>query len=215
LVWRSATASHQGGPRQRREARRLLRVVADGKDPADEKAHTALQAADTLHKIADAYLKHAASAQGPRTYLETKRHFLVAWKPLHPISVFHIRRRHVAARLAEIAEAQGPVAAAHARAALSAMFNWAIREGLDLPANPVLGTNRPAQAQSRKRVLTDAELAAIWRACGDDDYGRIVRLLILTAQRRDEVGGMCWPEIDRVNKLWVILGDRTKNHREQ
>jgi integrase len=179
----------------RREAKRLLGLVADGKDPADERAQASLQAADTLRKIADAYLKRAKQNQRPRTYSEFERYLLVAWKPLHPASVFKITRRQIAARVAEIAEDQGPVAAARARAALSAMFNWAIREGLDIPANPVLGSNRPAEPKSRDRVLTDSELAAIWSACGDDDYGRIVRLLILTAQRRDEIGGLRWDEI--------------------
>jgi integrase len=94
------------------------------------------------------------------------------------------------------------------------MFNWAIREGLDIPANPVLGTNRPAQPRSRERVLTDRELGEIWTALGDDDYGRIVKLLVLTAQRRDEVGGMRWTELDSDMNVWTIPSTRTKNHRE-
>jgi integrase len=76
----------------------------------------------------------------------------------------------------------------------------------------VAGTNRTA-ARSRDRVLTDLEIAAIWRACGDDDYGRIVRLLILTGQRRDEVGGMARSEIDLLARKWTIPGERTKNGR--
>ncbi|MFB9262827.1 integrase arm-type DNA-binding domain-containing protein [Bradyrhizobium erythrophlei] len=131
----------------RREAKRLLGLVADGEDPADEKAQAALQAADTLRRIADEYLKHARKKQKPRSYAETERHLLIDWKPLHSVSVFNIRRRDIAARLAEIAETQGAVAAGRARAALSAMFNWAIREGLDIAANPVIGTNRPGGAQ--------------------------------------------------------------------
>lgn len=196
----------------RREAKRLLGLVAGGKDPADEKKQSILQAADTLRKIVDGYLKHAKAKQKPRSYIETERHLLVSWKPLHSVSVFHIRRRHVAARLGEIAEGQGPVAASHARAALSAMFNWAIREGLDIAANPVSGTSRSAEPRSRDRVLTDAELKAIWCACGDSDYGRMVRLLMLTAQRRDEVGAMQWSEL--AADLWTIPGVRTKNRRE-
>jgi integrase len=196
----------------RREAKRLLGLVADGKDPADEKAQAALQAADTLRKIADEYLKHAKQKQRPRTFSEIERYLLVSWKPLHRVSVFQIRRRHVAARIAEITTDQGAVSAAQARTALSAMFNWAIREGLDIAANPVIGTNRPAQPKSRERVLTDPELRAIWRACSEDDYGRIVRLLMLTAQRRDEVGGIRWNEL--AGDTWTIPGTRTKNHRE-
>jgi integrase len=197
----------------RKEAKRLLGLVADGKDPADHRAQAGLQAAETLRKIADEYLKRAKQKQRPRTYLETKRYLLSSWKPLHPVSVFHIRR-HIAARLADMVTDQGPVAAARARTALSAMFNWAIREGYDIAANPVLGTNRPAQPKSRDRVLTDTELDEIWAACGADDYGRIVRLLMLTAQRRDEVGGMRRSEINAAEKLWTIPGSRTKNHRE-
>ena len=89
-----------------------------------------------------------------------------------------------------------------------------MREGFDIPANPVFGTNRPAEPKSRQRVLTDRELAEIWFACRDDDHGRIIKLLALTGQRRDEVGGMCWSEIDEDKKLWTIPGSRTKNHRE-
>jgi integrase len=215
---RFVTIGPHGSPwtpeKARKEAKRLLGLVADGKDPADERAQAALQAADTLRRIADEYLKHAKQTQRPRTYSETERYLLVSFKPLHLVSVFHISRRHLAARVADIATNHGPVAACRARAALSAMFNWAIREGLDIPANPMLGTNRPAEPKSRERVLTDAELAAIWRACGDDDYGRIVRLLMLTAQRRDEVGAMQWGEIDQDKRLWTIPSTRTKNHCE-
>jgi integrase len=212
---RFLTIGPHGSPwtpeRARREAKRLLGLVADGKDPADARAQAALQAVDTLGKIADQYLTYAKRTQRPRSYYETERYLRDSWKPLHPISVFDIRRRHVASALADIAAKHGNVAAIRSRAALSAMFNWAIREGLDIPANPVTGTNRPAEPRSRDRVLTDAELRAIWLALPDDDYGRIVRLLILTAQRRGEVGAMRWSELN--GDTWTIPATRTKNHR--
>ena len=198
----------------RREAKRLLGLVADGKDPADTKVQASLQAADTLRKVADQYLEVAKKKQRPRTHSEIARYLLTAWKPLHSLSVFKISRRHIAARVADIATEQGAVSAARARTALSTMFNWAIREGLDIPANPVHGTNRPEQPKSRERVLSYGELAEIWQACGDDDYGRIVRLLILSAQRRDEVGGMRWQELDTEAGQWFLPSARTKNHRE-
>jgi integrase len=74
-----------------------------------------------------------------------------------------------------------------------------------------VGTLVPEGAKPRERVLDDAELAAVWRAVGDDDFGRIVRLLILTGQRREEVGGMAWGELN--GSTWTIPGSRTKNHR--
>jgi integrase len=198
----------------RREAKRLLGLVADGKDPADTKVEANLQAADTLRKITDQYLGVAKKKQRPRTYSETARYLLIAWKPLHSLSVFRISRRHIAMRVADIEVESGAVSAARARTSLSTLFNWAIREGLDIPANPVHGTNRPEQPRSRDRVLSDVELAEIWKACGDDDYGRIVRLLILTAQRRDEVGGMQWSELHTAAEEWILASARTKNHRE-
>src|SRR3954447_3202936 len=79
--------------------------------------------------------------------------------------------------------------------------------------NPWQATNRAVPERSRERVLSDAELAAIWQACGDDDYGRIVQLLILTGQRREEVGGMRWEEVDLVAPRWCIPSERTKNYR--
>jgi integrase len=195
----------------RKEALRLLGLKASGKDPAGEKAEAKLRDADTVGRIAEHYLRHAKTRLRPSSYSEAERYLLVVWKPFHPLAVGAVGRRQIALRLAELAEA-GPVAATQARAALSAMFNWAIREGYDIGTNPVLGTNRPAKAKARERVLSADELRAVWRACGDDDYGRIIRLLILTGQREAEVGAMCWSEI--AGNLWTIPGVRTKNHRE-
>ena len=62
-------------------------------------------------------------------------------------------------------------------------------------------------------MLSDRELAAIWRACGDDDYGRIVKLLTLTGCRRGEIGGMCWSEFDVGNGMWTLPAERAKNKR--
>jgi hypothetical protein len=79
----------------------------------------------------------------------------------------------------------GNVNAARARAALSAMINWAIREGFDIPGNPVFGTNRPTEPKSRNRVLVDCELAEIWSGCRDDDYGRNAKRYVEEGQRID------------------------------
>ena len=56
----------------------------------------------------------------------------------------------------------------------------------------MIGTNKHDDAEARDRVLTDAELAAVWNAAPDNEYGRIVKLLMLTGQRRDEIGSLRW-----------------------
>lgn len=156
--------------------------------------------------------RHAAQRLKPKTLADVTRYLCHHWRPLHPLPLHKVEGRHAAAYLAEIATSNGPIAANRARAALSALFTWAMQEGL-VEANPVVGTNRAVRERSRDRVLSDAELTAIWQACGDDDYGRIVQLLILTGQRREEVGGMRWEEIDLVSARWSIPPERTKNHR--
>ena len=103
-----------------------------------------------------------------------------------------------------------PVAAARARSTLSGLFAWAIAEGL-CDKNPVVGTRKPDEgAQARDRMLSDIELAAVWRACPDDDYGRIVQLLIFLGSRRQEIGGMRWSELDK-RGAWTLPGARAKN----
>jgi integrase len=67
---------------------------------------------------------------------------------------------------------------------------------------------------SRDRVLDDAELSAVWHACKDDDFGRIVRLLIVLGARRTEVGGLRWSELDLNRGVWVLPKERAKNARE-
>jgi integrase len=63
----------------------------------------------------------------------------------------------------------------------------------------------------RDRVLSDAELALVWRAAVETGwpFGPVFRLLILTGARRDEIGGLRWSEIeaDKIN----LKGARTKN----
>jgi integrase len=192
----------------RREARRLFGLIASGNDPRAAKS-----VGETVGKVVEDYLRHVAKVQKPRSFLETQRHLRVNWAPLHSMAVAEVRRRDVAERVGELTEAKSQVTAARARIALSAMFNWAIREGLEITANPVLGTNRPAEPPSRERVLSDAELCAIWNGC-EGEFGRIVRLLMLTGQRRTEVCCMGWAEIDLDRRLWVLPGARTKNGRE-
>jgi integrase len=119
--------------------------------------------------------------------------------------------RDVADLLAKIDKASGPVTANRVRATLSTLFSWAMREGL-APTNPIANTNK-REEKSRDRVLSNDELKRIWNTVGDDAYGTIVKLLILTGQRRGEISGLCWSEIDFSTGAINLPGDRTKNKR--
>jgi integrase len=120
-----------------------------------------------------------------------------------------IDRRALAARITDVASSSGAVTANLTRNSLSAFFTWAMRQGL-LDNNPVTGTNRHPQ-QSRTRVLSDSELEIVWNALGSDDFSVIVRLLILTGQRREEIGSLAWSEI--ADDQIVLPPQRTKNKR--
>src|SRR5262249_61553598 len=122
-------------------------------------------------------------------------------------------RADVSESLARIAKDHGFYTANRARASLSTLFPWALAEGL-VELNPVIGTNRPAEEIARDRVLSKTELRAVWRSTKSGDYGDIAKLLILTDQRREEVGGMLWSELQLDAGLWRIGAARTKNGRE-
>jgi integrase len=175
--------------------------------------HERDRAVETLGAIAELYLPRQQQALRPRSFGELRRHLLRAWSPLHRVSVHDINRRMIALRLTEIATESGPIAANRARASLSAFYGWMTREGI-VENNIILNTNKATEEKPRDRTLTDVELAQIWRACGDDPFGRVVRLLMLTGQRRSEVGGMRWDELDLEQGLWTMEGERSKNGKK-
>jgi integrase len=180
----------------RKEALRLAGTVVTGGDPHTAKQEARAEASETLGALIDRYLVIARERQRPRTYLETERSLKTHWKAFHATSVFDLRRRQLADHLDGIKSRSGPSAATRAWSCLNTCLAWAIRRGYELPgSNPATGLN-PAPAPERDRVLTAAELKAIWDATGDgSDYSRIIRLLMLTGQRRNEWGWAEWVEI--------------------
>jgi integrase len=103
-----------------------------------------------------------------------------------------------------------PAMAARTAAYGKAAYGWAVKRGA-LSVNPFL--NLPVRpTERRERVLTDDELAAIWRATdGSGPFSGIVRLLVLTGQRREEVAGMTWAELSGDFSTWTIPASRAKN----
>src|SRR5262249_57592912 len=91
-------------------------------------------------------------------------------------------------------------------------WGWAMKGG-GVPSNPFAELPLSTVVNKRDRVLSDEEAAAVWRAAGEAPlpYGAIVRLLMLTGQRREEVAGMTWAELSEDLATWTIPGTRTKN----
>jgi integrase len=195
----------------RTAAKKALGQIALGADPQAEKAEKRQRDTFTMKALAADYLKAKAKDVRARTMIESKRYLTGPYfKPLHNVPVEQITRRDVASQVLRIANESGATTGARARSQLSAMFVWAMGQGLT-ESNPVIGTNEPKRGPARDRVLDDGELAAIWNAAGDDDFGKVVKLLMLTGQRRNEVGGIRWDEIK--HGVWNLPPERTKNGR--
>ena len=200
----------------RRIAKQRFAMVQLGRDPGGERdAARRAQAATalTLAVASERYLEAKKPVLRQSSYTQAERFFAMHWKPLGDLPLESIRRAQIAARLHELVKDHGRIAAARARSNLSALYTWAMKEGY-VDTNPVTATNNPAEnVKPRERVLSDAEIAAVWHACLDDDAGRIVKLLILTGCRREEIGKLKFSEVNLETGLMSIPPGRTKNYR--
>ena len=197
----------------RNRARVIFTEVYAGNDPAEAKTESRRTAIHSLGATIPKYLDVRVGDMRPSYWRGTKTYLQDHWKPLHDTALNKIDRAGVAKVLTAITDNNGPIAANRARSAISGLFAWAIGEGW-CDENPVIGTNKRAESDPRERSLSDAEAAAVWLAAPDDDYGRIVKLILLTGCRRKELGGLRWPEIDLNERTITLPRDRTKNGQE-
>jgi integrase len=195
-------------------ARKLLAAVALGQDPQADRADRRAKDGFTLRGVVDEYLAAKQPEVRAGTFVGIRRYLTAGYfRPLHAMAIDTITRKDIAARLVAITRENGTVTAARARVAINTFFVWAMQMGL-VEHNPVVGTIQPKDSEGRTRVLIDAELAAVWRASDEyGEFGRIVRLLVLTGSRRVEVGGLRWSELDREAGTWTLPAARSKNGR--
>ena len=196
----------------RKRAQELIASAKLGGDPAGEREQA--RRAITVAELANSYLTHQRDRMKPRSFGELRRHLDKHATPLLGQPAAGLTQRAIVELLQNIAKA-APVTANRVRASLSAMFAWGMKAGL-APANPVAATFKLKDESPRERVMSDAELALIWRCTADDaDHDRIVRLLLLTGARRAEIAGMGWSEVTMHSDdsaTWVLPSVRSKNH---
>lgn len=183
--------------------------VRRGGHPAVEKKQKREEARHTFGRLVSGYLEFQKNEIRPRSYVLVELYLNQYARTLHGLPATAIDRKKIADLLDTVAKNSGAVSANRARSALSALFSWAMRKGLH-DSNPCIGTEKRKE-RSRDRVLTDNELAAVWSALGPNDYGDVLRLLILTGQRAGEIGGLRWNEIDFDENVISLPGRRTKN----
>jgi integrase len=206
----------------REQARGLLRDLSAGIDPrarrAAELAAETVKRSNTVAAVAEDFIRrHVARARTAHTIeLLIRRELIARWGD-RPIT--DITRRDAVTMVEEIVDRGHPEAARRALTYTKRLFDWAITRGIHglehaptdrLKAQDLVGAKKP-----RQRVLTDTEVALIWRASGELPYpdGPYIRLLLLLGQRRTELALATWDadEIDLARALWVIPAGRMKS----
>ena len=191
----------------RKRAGDLQARVRLGHDPELDRVQTRTNAEQTVGAKLPVYLAEKKLKLRPRSYVETERHLLVDYAPLHRLPLRRVSTEDLTARNVAIATAKGRTTATNSLRTFSTFFAWAMRQGL-VDRNPCIGVERFEVAE-RDRVLSADEVKAIWDATADpSDYSAIVRLLLLSGCRADEIGGLMWSEV-RFSSL-ELPAERTK-----
>ena len=200
----------------RREAGEAMREAAKGNDPATMKALAKHQRVDTFKEVAEEFIERHAK-RNTRSWKATEsilnRNVTPSWGS-RPIG--EITRRDVIEALDKVMDRGEPYAANRLLAAVRKLFNWALERDI-IDTSPVANIKAPGKESQRDRVLNDVEIKALWGACekAGYPYGPLVKMLLLTAQRRDEVATMRWSDISKEAKLWTIPSAQTKADRVQ
>jgi integrase len=196
----------------RKQAKSILGQVAKGGDPVLERRKEALSDKRSLKAVCERYL----AREGGKLRTTAKRRATLerlVYPKLGAWQVDEIKRSDLNHLLDEIEDERGAAMADQVLALVRRIFNWhAIRDD-DFKTPIVAGmARRDPERRERDRVLTDAELRAVWSATSTPPWSQFIRFLLLTAARRTEVAAMTWSEIRDGN--WIIPPERYKTGAE-
>ncbi len=196
-------------------ARATLKEVAKGNDPAAQRA-SVRSGELTFERFAQAYIERYAK-RSKRTWKADARmienDLLLAWGRR---AVDDISRRDVIEIIEGICARGHPYAANRRLSLLRTMFAWGVEVDM-VRATPVVGVAAPGREVRRQRVLEDAEVAALWRAWENMPwpFGVLFELLLLTAQRRNQVARLRLADVAFANQIWTVphaLGRLGRGH---
>lgn len=193
----------------RRKARALVSDLEAGKPVQPARVRSAMKA-ETVRGLVPQYI---AAKSHLRSVAEIERILNGYVLPeLGDRMADAVTRGDVTRLIDRIAD-RAPTMARAVHAQLSAFYTWAMPRLDRLPANPCRDAGRPAKPKARDRVLSDDELAALWRVADLEalPWGPAIKLLILTGARREEVFSADRAEFDLAAREWTIPADRAKN----
>jgi integrase len=196
----------------RDRAREVLHEISKGNDPAAAKAEERRREADLFQAVAAEFIERHAKPNNrtwQRQDIDLKREFLPLWRD-RPIA--GIVKRDILEVLDKIADRTSPRRANRYLALLKKLFNWCAERGY-VEISPAAYIKPLAKEVSRDRVLSDGELALVWRCCEalGWPFGPLFQLLMLTAQRLGEVSTIRWGDLDLDNAMWSLPAATVKN----
>lgn len=205
-------------------------VKVDDRDPVAERKTKAQEALTFGDVFEDWHKRHAkpklARHQTDRAYYRNHIEPELAKTRLQ-----ELKRTEIAKFRDKVAAKASPLVSNEVLMLINRVLNWALDEGL-IEANPAARLRRAGKSRPRERVLAKADIITFWNALdametmtGEHmaraEKGRmlspstrsILRLLLLTGQRRGEVSAARKSELELDGKepVWTIPGERTKN----
>jgi integrase len=200
----------------REAAAAALKQVKLGNDPAkarqDAKIAAMEAAKSTVASICAAYMKREAGKLRTADQRESILHRLI-YPAIGERPIGEVKRSEIVAMLDHIEDHNGPRAADVALGVLRRIFHWHEKRSDEFRSPIIRGMARQNAVEHRRtRILSDAELRAVWLAASADSagaFGALVKFLLLTSARRSEAAGMKWDEVD-ANGIWVLPSSRSK-----
>jgi integrase len=196
----------------RERAREALKAAGKGNDPTADKRRD--REAPSFKEVVDRYIEEYAKPN-KRTWQKDKRLLERNLMPgLGRRKAHLIGRTDLRAELNKIKSRPAPVEANRTFEVVRRLFNWAVEEEI-VTESPAANLPKPAEESPRERSLTADELQALWLALdgASPTVRSVFRLMLLSAQRRNEVSRMRWADLDRREGWWNIPGELTKTKR--
>ena len=192
---------------------RLSKEIDPGQELLDAKE--AVRGAHSIKALIDEYLEKWAKPR-KKSWKEDER---ILRKDVQPVwgrkKAETIKRRDIVLLLDEIVDRGAPIQANRTLAVIRKMFNFALSRGI-LEQSPCVQIPAPAKENQRDRVLSDDEIRTIWSSL--DDAGMIkeiqlvLKLQLISGQRKGEIVGAEWRDINLKQGWWTIPKEKAKNN---